>query len=237
MKKQTLFALLVLGTLVLLAGAPAHAQDMGKISLFGGYSYQVNNLGINSCLLTDFCNNVHIGMHGYAAAGSYNFTKNIGLEASFDGHNGGAAIVTIAPSSTNNGIQEHQTQDIYTYTFGPKVSLPVGNFSLFSHFLVGGIHAHTGDIESCIPATGGSSTCSGSGFSTKGAGNGMAFKTGAGVDWNHGSWGIRILEVDYVHGTVTVTGNVSCSGCPPSESTATSANDFELSTGVIFHFK
>ena len=45
----------------------------------------------------------------------------------------------------------------------------------------------------------------GIGFATSASGNGFALKTGGGVDWNHGRWGIRILEVDYVHTSTRVS--------------------------------
>ncbi len=179
-----------------------------------------------------------MGMHGYTASVTYNFAKNIGIEANFAGHNGGGVTYSYSPTTNDNGYSESQNQDIYTYTFGPKITLPLGNFALFTHFLVGGIHADLGDVETCTSATGSESeTCSSENYYTaKARGNGMAFKTGAGVDWNHHRWGIRILEVDYVHASASFTGTEGCSGCSTTETAPSSANNFELSTGFNVNF-
>ncbi len=47
MKKHLLVGFFVLALMTCLAVGPAQAQDTGKISIFGGYSYQINNLGAN----------------------------------------------------------------------------------------------------------------------------------------------------------------------------------------------
>jgi hypothetical protein len=242
MKKRIELGLFALVLMACVAVGPAQAQDTGKVSILVGYSYQLNNLGNdlmapNLCVFSSNCVPTELGQQGYSFAATYNFNKNIGLEANFTGHNGGANVFSFPASSANNGDLERQTQDLYTYTFGPKVTLPVGNFSLFSHFLVGGMHSHIGDTETCIPSTGGGATCSSTVlFSANANGSGMAFKTGGGLDWNHGRWGIRILEVDYVHGAVSITGTCSsCFGTP--DTIPTWANNFQLATGLTFNFK
>jgi Outer membrane protein beta-barrel domain len=228
MKKQVLLAVWVIGIMFGLAGAPAQAQD-GKVSLFGGYSYGTNNFGCNS----DF-NCSPTGLHGYNASVTYNFNKHIGLEGNFSGHNGSSTTYSTPVTTTSNGYSEVISQDLYSYTFGPKLSLPVGNFSLFTHFLVGAAHVRVGDTYTCISSGGG--TCSKNVYNVHG--NGMAFKTGGGVDWNHGRWGVRILEVDYLRDQISANETASCSNytCTSPSSFTASANNFELSTGVIFHF-
>jgi hypothetical protein len=228
MKKQVLLAVWVIGIMFGLAGAPAQAQD-GKVSIFGGYSYGTNNFGCNfsyNCIST--------GLHGYNASVTYNFNKHIGLEGNFSGHNGGSTTYNSPVTSTSDGYNEVTSEDLYSYTFGPKLSLPVGNFSLFTHFLVGAAHVRVGDKYTCTLSEGG--TCYG--YASNAHGNGMAFKTGGGVDWNHGRWGVRILEVDYVRDQLSANATVSCSNsnCPSPVSFTASANNFEMSTGVIFHF-
>jgi hypothetical protein len=218
--------------MICLAGASAYAQETPKISVFGGYSYQLNNLGQNTCFFT--CGEGASGLHGYAASATYNATKNIGLEANFSGHNGSPLLASEAPTSSNNGYVEHSGQDIYTYTFGPKLTLPIGHFAAYTHFLVGGMHAHQAFNEVCVPATG--STCSGTPNTANFKGTGMAFKTGAGLDWNRGRWGIRVLEVDYIHSSVWATGTCS-SGCGPAISLNLGTNNFELATGLTVNFK
>jgi hypothetical protein len=96
------------------------------------------------------------------------------------------------------------------------------------------MHSHQESTDICIPATTPGSTCSGTPDTTVLKGSGMAFKTGAGLDWNHGRWGIRILEVDYVHGSTSAT----CSlGCTPVIGLNLGANNFELATGLTFNLK
>jgi hypothetical protein len=228
MKMRVCFALSVLVLTICALGLPAQAQD-SKINLFGGYSYGTNNFG---CGFGGFgC--LDPGLQGYSGAVSYNFNKYIGLEANFSGHNGTSTIYYTPATSTANGENYAVNQDLYTYTFGPKLSLPVGKFSLFTHFLVGASHVHEGESDKCIQSSGSESSCFTS-SSAKGGANGMAFKTGGGVDWNHGRWGVRILEVDYVHSQIS--GTITCTGCNAPETSDSSWNGFELATGVTFNF-
>jgi hypothetical protein len=226
--RKSIFGGAALAILMCLGTGTAHAQD-GKIGVFAGYSYGTSNFGCQfEC--------ADQGLHGYSAAVTYGLNSHIGLEANFSGHNGSPNVFFEPASSTSNGESEPSTQDIYTYTFGPRITLPVGNFSLFTHFLVGGAHVHEGATDKCILATGGGTTC----FNTESFiahGNGMAFKTGAGLDWNRGHWGVRILEVDYLRSSLSTTSSESCSGCSNQPETFTvGANNFELSTGLTFHF-
>ena len=224
MKKQGWFILSVLGLVICITSAPAHAQD-GKISLFAGYSF-----GTNTYYSGD------PGLHGYTAQAVYNLNKHIGLEANFSGHNGTSPIYSAAYAGSDTYASVAR-QDLYTYTFGPKLFLPMGHFSLFTHFLVGAAHVHDGETDTCTAATGGS--CS-SGYPEQYSthGNGFAFKTGGGVDWNHGFWGVRILEVDYVRSEIYGTETYNCPDC---EGVSTykfdsGINNFELATGVTFNF-
>ena len=172
------------------------------------------------------------GLHGYTVAGSYAFTNHLGIEADFAGNNGSPTIFSAPVTATANGQVETEGQDFYTYTFGPILTLPVGNFSLFTHFLVGGVHGHESFTDKCIQSAG-AGTC----FTTSTSdahGNGFAFKTGGGVDWNHGHWGIRILEVDFVHANTFVT--ELCGGCTQLQSFGITADDFALATGFTFNF-
>lgn len=225
MKKLGWLTLSVLVLTFCFAGVPAHAQD-GKISIFGGYSFGTNNYYSDP------------GLHGYAAAVVLNFNNHIGLEANFAGHNGTTTTYSESPTSADNGYSDVVRQDLYEYTFGPKLSLPLGHFSLFTHFLVGAARVHNGETDNCIPATGSESeTCSTAYPYHYGShGNGFAFKTGGGVDWNHGHWGVRILEVDYVRTEVYPTETETCGGCTTYTYTYSEGeNNFELATGITFN--
>jgi hypothetical protein len=229
LKIRSLMSVSILALAVVMVSAPVKAQD-SKVSLFGGYSFGTNNFNCNSNFGCE-----DPGLHGYALAATYNFNKNIGLEAAFSGHNGSPTIFFNQPTSGETGDKGVAGQDIYTYTFGPKLTLPVGNFSLFTHVLVGGSHVHIAETDTCVPSTGTGGDCSGStpGFAG-GSGSGMAVKVGGGVDWNHGRWGIRILEANYVHSQLFAN-ITNCTGCTPF-GVDTSWNGFEMSTGVIFNF-
>jgi Outer membrane protein beta-barrel domain len=210
----------ILAVAVLIVGAPAKAQD-GKVTIFAGYSFATNNVETDDP-----------GLHGYALSGAYNFNKYIGLEANFSGHNGSPTMFSRTPTSSDTGANDVADEDLYTYVFGPKLTLPVGNFSLFTHILVGGSHTRVGETDKCVPVTGSSTPCANFG-TFGGSGSGMAVKTGGGVDWNHGRWGIRILEVDYVHSQIFET--ETCSGCQ-TDGFDTSWSGVEMSAGVKFNF-
>src|SRR5580704_9957459 len=110
----------------------AHAQSnpsIEKISLFGGYSYLVNDWG-NGCA-ADFGGET-TALHGYAGSGVYNINKHIGIEGNFTGHNGTPTIFKENATSTENGFKEFERQDIYLYTVGPKVTQSIGNFQIFA---------------------------------------------------------------------------------------------------------
>jgi hypothetical protein len=228
--KENILVLSLLGFILCLSGITAQAQDTGKISLFGGYSLLSNNWG-NGCFGACFGGGT-AELHGYSASADYFFNNHVGLEANFSGHNGSPVFVSVQAVGTNNGTTDVESQDLYTLTFGPKLALPVGNFSLFTHFLVGVAHGHEGLTSTCIQATSGPTCGTPSGSSARGTG--FAYKTGAGVDWNHGHWGIRILEVDYVHPSIFVTESNTC--CTQLQSFDIAGNNFELSTGVTFNF-
>jgi hypothetical protein len=222
MKKQAMFVVLALALMICVAGVTAHAQDQGKFTVFGGYSYMTNSFSRSSgCGSSCDASEPSIGIHGYTTSFVYNANKHVGLEANFSGHNGSPAVYSDSYPETDNLYE-----DIYTYTFGPKLTQPVGNFALFTHFLVGVEHAHVGYKENCSDCT--------DNYSDRGYG--MAFKTGGGADWNHGSWGVRILEVDYIHSSLNLT--ETCAGCSSSDtfSFPASNNSFELATGVTFSF-
>ena len=63
-------------------------------------------------------------MNGWEFSGQYKFTDWLGGVANVDGHYG-------SPSGIGTSV--------YTYLFGPQVSLP-SRVSPFAHFLLGGAH-------------------------------------------------------------------------------------------------
>jgi len=227
MKKQVLIGFLAVGLLICLTGAPAHAQD--KVDVFAGYSVGTTNFGCISSSCYD------PAIHGYAAAFAYNFNRHIGLEANFSGHNGTSTLDHEPATSTSDGYTDSVRQDAYFYTFGPRLTVPVGRFSIFGHFLVGAAHIHEGLQYMCLPSTGSESCGTPDNYHI--TGNGFAFKTGGGVDWNHGHWGIRILEVDFIRTEFQVTEIENCSECSTTPYTyPVPGSNFELSAGIKFNF-
>lgn len=154
------------------------------------------------------------------------------MEATFTGHNGSSTPDTEAATSSYSGFIDKINGSNYLYTFGPRLAVPAGNFSLYSHFLVGATHVHENFTDTCLPSEG--EGCGDPNPETGSFyGTGFAFKTGGGVDWHHGSWGIRILEVDYIHTQVPMT--VSTNEEYGNESFDLPGNSFELATGITFN--
>lgn len=218
MRKQLICGAFVLGILICLSGAPAQAQS--KIDIFGGYSFQDNSF-----------NDDDPGLHGANVSVTYNLNRHVGMEANFATHDGTNIVYTENEPVMNPTFTEVDTQksDIFTAMFGPKLTEPIGKFDLYTHFLVGVAHSHNND--SFVDTTDG--TVSDTGFDeTKGTGFGM--ELGGGVDWNHGRWGVRILEADYVH--ASTSGPFTCGTCNYTETFENTQDDFQLSTGIIFHW-
>jgi hypothetical protein len=138
---------LLLGVLFV-ALLPAAAQDE-KVQVFGGYSYMRFRPG------NDFNSN------GWEASAQYKFKDWLGGVADFDGHYG-------SPSGVGTSM--------YSYLFGPQVSLP-SKVSPFAHVLLGGAH-----------------------FSAAGFGDSaFAMAIGGGMDYEINqrfSW--RIIQGDYL---------------------------------------
>ncbi|HUK30599.1 MAG TPA: outer membrane beta-barrel protein [Candidatus Acidoferrum sp.] len=226
MKKQVLIGLLAVGLVICLTGASAHAQD-SKMSVFAGYSFGTSN---NGCQFEECFDPT---LHGYAASFTYNFNRHFALEANFSGRNGDNTLFSQPVTSSENGENFFERQDMYFYTFGPRLTMPVGKFSIYTHFLVGAATIHTGTIDKCILSSTADSEC----FSTETSsahGTGFALKVGGGADWNHGRWGIQILEVNFIRTEIQTTAN-DCVGCTPFM-TPFAANNVELTTGVKFNF-
>lgn len=238
---KKLLGIFALGLLMSLGAGSAKAQDNGKISVFAGYSWTTNNIDSSIENFAEEYPGATTGLSGYTASAVYNFTNNVGLEANFDGHNGSPTVYscTSAESDCNDGdtSETYQLrQDLYTYTFGPKFTAPVGNWAIWGHVLVGGVHAHEGFSDhECYTEEGslGSDPCEVD-YSGRAAGNGFALKAGGGLDWNHGHWGIRLVEVDYVHLSVSATGQYDY--YPASYKFPVSANNVEVATGILFNF-
>jgi len=94
----------------LIVSIPAPAQD--KVEIFGGYSYMRFNSSPGA------------NLNGWEISGQYKFTDWLGGVADLDGHYG-------SPGGVSSSV--------YTYLFGPQVSLQ-SRVSPFAHLLLGGAH-------------------------------------------------------------------------------------------------
>jgi hypothetical protein len=96
--------------ILVVAALPAVAQD--KVEVFGGYTYM------------RFRTSPDLNLNGWEISGQYKFKDWLGGVADLDGHYG-------SPSGVGTSV--------YTYMFGPQVSLP-SRVSPFAHVLLGGAH-------------------------------------------------------------------------------------------------
>jgi hypothetical protein len=231
--KQLMLGVVGLGLAVGLSGSAAQAQS--KMQVFGGYAYG----GANS-LAEDYCYYIcapSTPRQGFSASFAYNFSPHIGLEASFDGFNGTETPASQTPGTEDNGYSEKDKGSSYFYTFGPRLTYPVGDFSLYTHFLVGGTHVHDNITDTCTPATEEEEDCGSPNPETQtDSGNGMAFKVGGGVDWNHGVWGIRVIELNYVHSQISASGSNNIPYYAPTYSINAPSNTFQVAAGVTINF-
>jgi hypothetical protein len=172
-------------------GGIAFAQ---RVDVFGGYSYKE----------ASFASTRGVGTHGANVAGTWNLSRNVGIEGNLAWHQGSKLV-----HSHLQGIyQTTDTNEISTLVFGPKLSHTIGpgnDFEAFAHFMVGGSRFYSSTEKSGLLGP----------TSTSRRGSGFSLVAGGGLDWFHGAWGIRMLEVDGVRTSkikITASHN-NCSQC------------------------
>ena len=126
--KRYIFGMMLLGLMFGLISGSAQAQDQGKITLFGGYSWLSNNWGENVGEYDEYAVYAFravtpdvdyeygtgigdTGLSGYTGSFVYNFNEHIGLEANFSGHNGSPTVYTEPSTSTETGYRDFERQD------------------------------------------------------------------------------------------------------------------------------
>jgi len=171
---------LLLSALLFLFGLQSMAQETPKAEVFGGYQYTRLNIegsGLN--------------FNGWNASVAGNINKNFGIAADF-----GAAYKSESGASLN----------IYTYTFGPVVSLNhEGIVNPFVHALFGGAHA--------------SASLTGVGSASA---NGFTMMMGGGVDVKLAPHiAVRMVQADWLYYHIQGV----------SES-----KNVRISTGIVFRF-
>ena len=157
---------LFVGVVLLFAGA-ASAQDDSKVEAFGGYSF--------ARLSTD---GYGVNLNGGSASVAYNLNSYLGVVGDFGGYHGGADF--------GNG-------DLYTYLFGPKVSMHTGKFTPYAQALFGGAHVTGQQEEECTGVVRNVTGCGGN-LSE----NSFSMAIGGGADYNlTPHLGVRLVQAEY----------------------------------------
>jgi hypothetical protein len=229
MKNKTwvVSGLLVAASLVCLGGPAAKAQDEGsKFDVTGMYSYLDHGMSCGNefegCFFDD------PGLQGAKIAGVVNLNRHVGIECNLAYHAGTHNPFSEAASGDSEQDTERERDNVTTYLCGPKLTEPVGKFEVFGHFLAGAMHVSTLDVFSDDGNVDEEAAFKGTLF---------GLEVGGGVDWVHNHWGIRLLEVDYVHGAGTLAGRCTVD-CEPGETLTEieSAHDVQIAMGVSFRF-
>jgi hypothetical protein len=153
------------------------AQDATKMEIFGGYQFlHAGNFDGEG----DGANTI-----GWNAAATFNFMKHVGITADFSGNYRTKNIV-------ENAIAYPASVRIYTYTFGPVVSLNLGRqMRVFTHALFGEGHVRP---TGCIIFSGSPDECG------SGAASGFAMMLGGGVDaMASNPIAVRVFQADWVY--------------------------------------
>lgn len=131
MRKLVLVAVILLGfSAMAMAG-----DEFPKVEVFGGYSYvRCDNTFFGSRDVTKPCN-----YDGFNVSATINANKWLGFEADINGsfdRNFDKPAVMQFPTATypHPSFRHHQ---IYSFLFGPKVSVRAGKTTAFVHALLG----------------------------------------------------------------------------------------------------
>src|ERR1700722_20853470 len=99
----------------LLFAGISSAQDFSKVEVFGGYSFA--HLGANGG---------SANFNGGSASAAYNLYPWLGIVGDFGGYHGDSSFADA---------------NLYSYLFGPRISLRHGPITPFVQALLGGAHA------------------------------------------------------------------------------------------------
>jgi len=158
--------LMVMGAVLALAVSAVAQEKAPRVDVAVGYSYVRDTTDEG-----DF--------HGGSGSIAYNFSRRWGLVADF----GGYKLAGDQPGDLT----------VYTYLFGPRLSLRAKHLTLFGQVLLGGARASSGSTSQ----------------------NSFALSVGPGLDWNIGNrFAIRLFQAEYLmtrFGTNTHQNNVRLS--------------------------
>ena len=126
--------IIVIALLIVLLTTAATAQ-IPKGNVFFGYSY----------LRTDLPSGTHNNLNGWNGSLEGKFLPWIGIVADLSGHYGSAQFPIPCPPSGGPCSQAVDAK-MYSFVFGPRVSVSVGKITPFAHALFGASHI-TGDFS------------------------------------------------------------------------------------------
>lgn len=119
----------------LLAGLAA-AQIPTSGNIFVGYSYENTNwAGLDSGLGRP-------NLHGWEASLEGKVFPHLGIVTDFSGHYGSQSFTEFTPGG--GPVTVNVTGHQWELLFGPRLSVPVGNFTPFVEGMVGVAHVHNG---------------------------------------------------------------------------------------------
>lgn len=154
------FAGISLAVFVIIGGAYAQIPTSGNI--FVGYSYsRTNSPGGAS------------NLNGWEGSLEGKFLPWVGIVADFGAGYGSNHFPIEGPFGVNLSTSVRR----YTYLFGPRVSIPIGKFTPFAHFLFGAAHVNDRGATDTSFATA--------------VGGGLDYKLIKGVAWR--------VQLDNVH--------------------------------------
>jgi opacity protein-like surface antigen len=171
--------LLVFGA-IMLCGIPVLAQEYPKAELFMGYQWIRFGTAMGG--------NPNVNFNGGGGSIAYNFNPMLGLKAEFTGSGFGDHTVT-----SSNGVNTlTRSGNMFTYMFGPQVTLSRGTAQPFGHLLLGGAYSnYYGNVTQNIGST--SSTTQDAGKQA------FALAFGGGLDVKVSkSIAIRTFQIDYL---------------------------------------
>jgi hypothetical protein len=202
---KLILVFLILGLLCL----PLMAQDDPKAEVFGGYQFlRLSNLGSTG---------YNLNTNGWDASATGNFNKYLGITGDFSGaYKSTTGTVSGSFAGVSGTLTGTAHFHLYSYTFGPVLSLHAGRLTPFAHGLFGGAHASLSGCGTATTAGGTGSGCA------SGSRNGFAMMYGGGLDVKADKLiSIRLAQVDWAYYHFSGMGF---------------SKNVRVSTGIVFTF-
>jgi hypothetical protein len=175
---------LVLG-FALLYASTAFAQDDHKLEVTVDYSYVHANPQNNDVIPA-------FSLNGGGGGFAYYFTRNVGIQAEFQGYGSYTHNFTLPPPLCNGPCTVSAQGNLFTYNIGPIVKFRPKHFEPFVETLFGG--AHSNFYVNLNHACGGACT-----VGKSPSNNAFDFIIGGGVDIPFGShFAFRPAQFDYL---------------------------------------